>query len=314
MAVLLPEGKQSYETSTGAPAVGWKLYTYDAGTSTPRATYSDASGVTPNANPVILDARGEATIYWNGSYKVALKDSADVTIWTVDGVTSSATGAVVATDLTVSGTATFAGPLITPTAGPTALLQHALPAVASDTFVLAAATQTLTGKTLTTPIIAAIKTNAGASTITLPTTTDTLVGRATTDTLTNKTITGLASASTTLDSGGTGYTIGYRHIPQNTQAGNYTLTLTDNGKHINATNAAPQTVTIPTNASVAFPVGTVVVVWNGGTSDITVSTTSLTVYQAGTANTGNRTIATKGLASLLKVGTDTWVVSGSGIT
>lgn len=47
-------------------------------------------------------------------------------------------------------------------------------------------TQTLTNKTLTTPVIATIS-NTG--TLTLPTSTDTLVGRATTDTLTNKTLT-----------------------------------------------------------------------------------------------------------------------------
>ncbi len=46
--------------------------------------------------------------------------------------------------------------------------------------------QTLTNKTLTTPIISSIS-NTG--TVTLPTSTDTLVGRATTDTLTNKTLT-----------------------------------------------------------------------------------------------------------------------------
>jgi hypothetical protein len=46
--------------------------------------------------------------------------------------------------------------------------------------------QTLTNKTLTTPVISSIS-NTG--TVTLPTSTDTLVGRATTDTLTNKTLT-----------------------------------------------------------------------------------------------------------------------------
>ncbi len=58
---------------------------------------------------------------------------------------------------------------------------------ADDSFVGAAATQTLTNKTLTSPIISSIS-NTG--TLTLPTSTDTLVGRATTDTLTNKTISG----------------------------------------------------------------------------------------------------------------------------
>ena len=55
----------------------------------------------------------------------------------------------------------------------------------TDTLVGRATTDTLTNKTLTSPVIATIS-NTG--TLTLPTSTDTLVGRATTDTLTNKTI------------------------------------------------------------------------------------------------------------------------------
>ncbi len=86
MATLLPEGKQSFTNSAGAPLVGGKVYTYDAGTNSPRPTYADAAGTVPNANPVVLDARGEATIFWSGAYKVVLKDAADVTIWTVDNV------------------------------------------------------------------------------------------------------------------------------------------------------------------------------------------------------------------------------------
>lgn len=91
MATLLPEGKQSFQNSAGVPLIGGKLYTYDAGTSTPRATYSDAAGTVPNTNPVVLDARGEATIFWNGAYKVVLKDASDVTIWTTDNVVSADT-------------------------------------------------------------------------------------------------------------------------------------------------------------------------------------------------------------------------------
>ena len=88
MATLMPEGKQSFNNGAGAPLVGGKVYTYDAGTSTPRATYQDAAGTIPNTNPVVLDARGEATIFWSGSYKAVLKDASDVTIWTVDNVRS----------------------------------------------------------------------------------------------------------------------------------------------------------------------------------------------------------------------------------
>lgn len=88
MATLLPEGKQAYTDSAGAPLVGGKLYTYDAGTNTPRATYQDAAATTPNTNPVVLDARGEATVFWSGAYKAVLKDASDTTLWTVDNIQS----------------------------------------------------------------------------------------------------------------------------------------------------------------------------------------------------------------------------------
>ena len=89
MATILPEGKQSFTDEAGVPLAGGKLYTYAAGTSTPKATYADYAAVTANANPVILDARGEATIFWDGDYKIVLKDSADSLIWTVDHISST---------------------------------------------------------------------------------------------------------------------------------------------------------------------------------------------------------------------------------
>ncbi len=83
---LLPNPKQQYFDASGNPLAGGLLYTYAAGTTTPKATYQDAAGVTPNANPIILDSRGEAVIFWNGSYKVKLNTPADALIWTVDNV------------------------------------------------------------------------------------------------------------------------------------------------------------------------------------------------------------------------------------
>ena len=75
--------------SAGAPLAGGQLWTYAAGTSTPLATYSDSAGTVPNTNPVTLDARGEAVIYWGPApYKVILKDADGATIWTVDNVAS----------------------------------------------------------------------------------------------------------------------------------------------------------------------------------------------------------------------------------
>lgn len=96
MATLLPPGKQSYSDSAGLPLAGGKLYTYESGTTTPKATYSDAAGTVPNTNPVVLDARGEAVVFWSGSYTVVLKTAADVTVWTVDGVAAPPEAASIA--------------------------------------------------------------------------------------------------------------------------------------------------------------------------------------------------------------------------
>lgn len=86
-ASLMPPGKQTYVDANGAPLAGGRLYTYAAGTSTPLATYSDEAGVTPNTNPVILDARGEASVFWgSAAYKIVLRDANDVTVWTQDNV------------------------------------------------------------------------------------------------------------------------------------------------------------------------------------------------------------------------------------
>jgi hypothetical protein len=99
---LAPEGKHQYFDNDGAPCAACKLYTYAAGTSTPLASYSDNSG-TPNANPVVMDSAGRATIYLSAAaYKFELKTSADVSLWTLDHI-----AAVPATNvsLDITGTA-----------------------------------------------------------------------------------------------------------------------------------------------------------------------------------------------------------------
>jgi hypothetical protein len=61
-----------------------------AGSTTPLATYTDATGTSVNSNPIILDAAGGAQI-WLGSssYKFVLKDALGNTIWTVDSVNAA---------------------------------------------------------------------------------------------------------------------------------------------------------------------------------------------------------------------------------
>lgn len=75
------------------PLVGGKLFTYQSGTVIKQNTYTDATGVTPNTNPVILDARGEASVWPDVTltYKYTLAPANDTdpptnAIWTIDGV------------------------------------------------------------------------------------------------------------------------------------------------------------------------------------------------------------------------------------
>lgn len=92
--------------ANGDPLSGGKLHTYAPGTSTPKATYTDSGGLTPNANPVILDANGEANVWLTGNYKLVLTTSGDVTQWTVDNYPGLDSSAVAETTLTpTAGTA-----------------------------------------------------------------------------------------------------------------------------------------------------------------------------------------------------------------
>lgn len=100
-----------------------------------------------------------------------------------------------------------------------------------------------------------------------------------------------------------------RTLPQNSQTSAYTLVATDTGKHISITTGG---VTIPSGV---FSTGDVVSIFNNSGSNQTITQgASTTVRQAGTANTGNRTLAQYGLATVLCVASNTFVISGSGLS
>jgi len=108
--------------------------------------------------------------------------------------------------------------------------------------------------------------------------------------------------------------VGYIGSPQvSGGATAYTLALTDAGDHVYFTGGSTATLTVPTNASVAFPTGTTILVLNNNSGNLTISGAGVT-FQLANGTTGNRTVATKGMASLIKVATDTWWVTGPGVT
>lgn len=87
IVTLSPSPKMQFFTAAGIPLVGGKLFTYASGTTSPLATYTDDTGNTANTNPVILNSRGEAEVWFGPSrYSLVLKDADDNLIWTVDGV------------------------------------------------------------------------------------------------------------------------------------------------------------------------------------------------------------------------------------
>jgi hypothetical protein len=104
--------------------------------------------------------------------------------------------------------------------------------------------------------------------------------------------------------------VGYIGAPQST---NTTVAASDAGKHIYFTGGSTATLTVNTNATTAIDIGTTILVVNNNSGNLTISGSGVT-FQLANGATGNRTVATKGLATLLKVATDTWYVSGAGVT
>jgi hypothetical protein len=86
---LLPQPKQLFQDANWNPLIGGKIYTYAAGTLTPKTTYQDTALTIANTNPTVANARGEVLMYGAGAYRVILKDAAGNTIYDVDNVESS---------------------------------------------------------------------------------------------------------------------------------------------------------------------------------------------------------------------------------
>lgn len=96
--------------NNGDPLSGGLLYTYEAGTTTPLATYSEVTLTTPNANPVVLDSAGRAVVYLSAtSYKFLLKNAAGSTIWTQDNVSAVPTTSADVDVEAIAGEAIAAG-------------------------------------------------------------------------------------------------------------------------------------------------------------------------------------------------------------
>jgi hypothetical protein len=99
----------------------------------------------------------------------------------------------------------------------------------------------------------------------------------------------------------------------------YTLALSDGGKIVTASNTVANSVVVPTNAAVTFPIGVQILVVQGGSGSTTITTSggtpTLQWYSPALSGAGSTASATlKGIhagATLVKIATDTWRVLGN---
>lgn len=118
MATISPTPKLQFLDANGNPLSYGLLYTYFAGTTTPKTTYTTAAQTTANTNPIVLDSRGEANVWLlaGEAYKFTLQNSSGVLQYTVDQITAAGTmstqnaSSVAITGGTISGV-TLSGPI-----------------------------------------------------------------------------------------------------------------------------------------------------------------------------------------------------------
>ena len=106
-------------------------------------------------------------------------------------------------------------------------------------------------------------------------------------------------------------------IPQNAQSTNYTLQLTDAGKHIYYTQSSNTTLYIPTTSNVAFANGSTIMIVSRTSSNANITVTpntGVSMYLAGNTTSASRNVTTYGVATLIQVAANTWFINGTGVS
>lgn len=109
--------------------------------------------------------------------------------------------------------------------------------------------------------------------------------------------------------------LGVGAVDQSVQNVAYTAVLADAGQHLYHTSGTVHAYSIPSNASVAFPIGTALTFVNAnGAGVLTISINIDTLRWAGVGTAGSRSLAANGMATALKVSATEWLISGAGLT
>lgn len=108
-----------------------------------------------------------------------------------------------------------------------------------------------------------------------------------------------------------GLPVAYRELPQDPKSAAFSFALSQTAGHIYYTGGAAA-ATIEPNGTVAFPLGTVLTVINNGSGVLTLTRgAGVAMKWAATGADANRALAVGGMATLIKVGTDLWWITGA---
>lgn len=281
----------------------------------PQTCYWDAAGTIPASQPIatqsgyFVNAGNVAQLYGPTNYSIRVLDSNGVLVFYQPTVSNALAG-----PLTLAANGLTVGTTQLVTSGGFVGFGTATPGSAADVAGTLRVTNPAVGTqyyglSLTGGVLSAVP-SAGVTSWKFQATTVDIWNAAGSTQFAQFNASGLQIYGGIFDAAGD-----VRSVIQNPQASNYTLALTDVGKHIRCTNAGAQTVTIPLNATVAFPIGSCITLVNTGTTAVSVAIAGgVTLTQAATGATGARTLATTGLCSLLKIATDAWYITGSGVS
>ncbi len=106
----------------------------------------------------------------------------------------------------------------------------------------------------------------------------------------------------------------YQAVGLTSQTGNYTCVLADTGVLHPSGAGSSDTITIPANSSVAYPVGKTLTFVNADSNAVSIAISSDTMTLAGTTSTGTRTLAQNGVATAIKISSTGWLIAGTGLS
>lgn len=259
-------------------------------------TTTPVSSLTGTTLPATITASSLTSVGTLAQLRVA----GTITAGSVNGITGIATTMPVALGAPAIGTSLFA-----------ARADHVHPLPTTITGNAATATR------LQTPRMINGVNFDGTTNISVPAAAGTLTGNALPATVTTSSLTSVGTLGNLTVSGNVtvgGRAVGFLAVPQKTTTTvYYNVVLADAGTQL-YTEAGGVAWTIPTNATVPFPVGTALTFVNNSQVPCGITIATDTLRQVISGATGIRTLGAYGIATAVKVAPTVWMISGANLT